>query len=166
MRLATERRRGAAWAWGLAAALAASSQVKAATVSPPQSVLARQAPLLATRPVRDLRRPAVSPLAGVRVTGSTIRVTRASFAHFTGPGLSEVLQSAMATPRLEAGRITGFQLSHLKAGSLWSVLGFRDGDVITAVNEMRLTDPLAAIAQLQALRDARKVGISVRRGGA
>jgi general secretion pathway protein C len=60
----------------------------------------------------------------------------------------------------------GYRLSGIHAGSQVSQLGFRNGDVITAVNGTRLDDQLGLLGLYAGLDSTRSYNVTYQRGGA
>ena len=60
----------------------------------------------------------------------------------------------------------GYRLSGIRGGSQVSQLGFRNGDVITAVNGTRLDDQLGLLGLYAGLDSTRSYNVTYQRGGA
>lgn len=99
----------------------------------------------------------------------TVDLRKALVDHYLA-NMDEVLSSALATPHRDssgggAGAIRGFELDQIKAGGAAERLGFRNGDVILAVNGVRL-DGLDAVLRLMSQGPTPpQVRISALRGG-
>ncbi len=79
--------------------------------------------------------------------------------------LTNVLYQAMALPRVVNGKIKGFQISEIEAGSIYEKVGIQNNDVVTKINDAPLNDMSKTIALLNTLRDDQQVTFEVERGG-
>ncbi len=71
---------------------------------------------------------------------------------------------ARVVPQQEGGSTTGFRLAGIRQDSIIDVLGFRNGDVLTHVNDKALNSVDAAMSLAVTLRTANKLTIGVQRG--
>jgi hypothetical protein len=65
--------------------------------------------------------------------------------------------------RNDEGRIIGFEVERIRCGSVLSAVGFKRGDVITAVNGKRIRTVAGAVRAYLALRLRRKLEVRVQR---
>lgn len=80
--------------------------------------------------------------------------------------LSGVTREARAVlHRNEAGDFDGYRLSGLKEGSLGQQMGFQNGDIVHAVNELPLTTVQQAMDAYQAAVDTDRLSFELTRGG-
>ena len=70
-----------------------------------------------------------------------------------------------AVPEARGKRAVGIRLLDIKSDSLGAKLGFRDRDVVTAVNDLPLTGPAEVLSAYAQTRDAKQLTFSVTRGG-
>lgn len=71
--------------------------------------------------------------------------------------------SASVTPVSIGGR-SGFRVSSIRPGSIWKLLGVREGDVVFRVGSVRLVDEGALAHVREELRRAHRIAIRLRRG--
>mgnify|MGYP003575363194 CR=1 FL=1 len=69
------------------------------------------------------------------------------------------------TPRIKDGGINGYVLQPQGDGDLFKRAGFRTGDVLVAVNGMRMTSPQSVAALVERLGQSSDAVIEVERGG-
>ncbi len=79
--------------------------------------------------------------------------------------MGQLFTQMRAIPDVQNGKTDGFRLSEVVPGSLFSQMGLRDGDVVTAVGGQEMNDPTQAIALLNSLRSASSLSITVMRYG-
>jgi general secretion pathway protein C len=83
-----------------------------------------------------------------------------------GPGFGKIVDAARLVPNpVDGGGINGFRMFSIKAGTLFSRVGFQNGDVITRVNDTSMTQPEQGFALYQAFQDEKEVRIQLLRGG-
>jgi general secretion pathway protein C len=73
-------------------------------------------------------------------------------------------QLARAAPYIEDGRFIGLQLRPGRDRELLGQLGLRSGDVLTALNGVRLTDPVQGLRLMRELLQFGRVDATIRRG--
>jgi general secretion pathway protein C len=76
-----------------------------------------------------------------------------------------VLTDARLLPHVVDGVQDGFIISEVRSGGIYDNLGLRNGDVLSAVNNLKLSDPEVALQAFTALRGLDKVELDVVRGG-
>lgn len=74
-------------------------------------------------------------------------------------------QAPSVAPYYRDGKAAGFRLNGVRAGSMFSTLGIRNGDVIQSVNGQAMDSPQRAMELYQGLRTAGKIEMVVERGG-
>jgi general secretion pathway protein C len=79
--------------------------------------------------------------------------------------MGQLFTQMRAIPDVENGKTDGFRLSEVVPGSLFSQMGLRNGDVVTAVGGQELNDPTQAIALLNGLRNSSSLSITLTRHG-
>lgn len=79
--------------------------------------------------------------------------------------INQVLTQARAVPYLEQGKTTGFRISEIVPGSIYSRIGLQNGDVVQRVNSQSLEDPGKFFQLYQGLRNERSISIDLMRGG-
>jgi type II secretory pathway component PulC len=72
---------------------------------------------------------------------------------------------ATAEPHIQDGRITGFKLTQIDDDSIFSKSGFRNEDIVTAINGKNLSNIATAINILKSLKNSEFVEFDVIRGG-
>ncbi len=68
-------------------------------------------------------------------------------------------------PKYEKGKLTGFEITRMSGGSIFSELGMRNGDVITSINGKKIRSPNDALRMYQKLNSASEIQIGYKRGG-
>ncbi|MCA9689431.1 MAG: hypothetical protein KC636_07460 [Myxococcales bacterium] len=68
-------------------------------------------------------------------------------------------------PTLEEGEVVGYKLYAIRPGSMVRALGFKNGDLIAAVNGTPLRSTSAALDMYRALRRASRFDVSIVRKG-
>ncbi len=103
---------------------------------------------------------------GFERVGGDIRITEAYKDSYLSPSkLAETLMHAAAEPYMQNGQMVGFKMDLIDADSIYAKAGLVNGDVITEINGVPLTDAAAAIRLLQSLRNAKSLSMSLLRGG-
>jgi hypothetical protein len=75
-----------------------------------------------------------------------------------------VTEQFSARPIRSAGKITGYRLASVKAGSVPNLLRLRSGDRVEAINGIALNDGVDFAALLKKVRAARKITAKIARG--
>jgi len=78
---------------------------------------------------------------------------------------SKLARSARIVPTVRDGKPIGFKLYAIRPGSIYAVLGLRNGDTITAVNGMSIASPDRALRVYSKLRGAKKLTFALIRRG-
>lgn len=74
-------------------------------------------------------------------------------------------QAPSVSPYYRDGKAAGFRLNGVRAGSVFSSLGIRNGDVIQSVNGQAMDSPQRAMELYNGLRSAGKIELVIERGG-
>ena len=138
--------------------------------------------LFTVRPPSPSRAPVpVEPPPGVPSPGASPSTpTLRGLARQVRPGLYEVKRAALervledvnslsraarVVPASRDGVLVGFKIFGIRVASFYSVLGLRNGDVVTAVNGHPMTSPEQALEAYALVRRAKKVVVSLERRG-
>jgi general secretion pathway protein C len=78
--------------------------------------------------------------------------------------MDKVLTDARFTPYIDGGKLTGFRVSEVKAGGVFSLIGLQNGDVVLSINEYKLDSPGKVAQILGGLRGESEVKVDVLRG--
>ncbi len=78
----------------------------------------------------------------------------------------QLMTQARMFPVTKDGETAGFRLSGVRKGSLATLLGLENGDVVSEVNGNKLGSIDDALAMVQKLRRANHLSVTVERGGA
>lgn len=78
---------------------------------------------------------------------------------------STLATAARIVPSLREGKADGFKLYAMRPGSVWTRLGFENGDTVQTINGMDLTSPEKALDVYTHLRDATHLAVRVVRRG-
>lgn len=68
-------------------------------------------------------------------------------------------------PKYENGKLSGFEITRMSGGSIFSELGMRNGDIITSINGKKIRSPNDALKMYQKLNSASEIQIGYKRGG-
>lgn len=71
---------------------------------------------------------------------------------------------AAVAPKVEGGRSVGMEIRGIRANTLLTKLGIKNGDVLESVNGQSLTSTDAALGAYTTLRTADKFNLAIRRG--
>jgi len=74
-------------------------------------------------------------------------------------------RQARIVPYMQDGVVTGFKLFAIRPNTLYSKLGFKNGDVILEINGVKMTNPKDALKVYQEVKDAKTVSIEILRRG-
>lgn len=78
----------------------------------------------------------------------------------------QLMSQARMYPVTKDGETTGFRVSGVRNGSLATLLGLQNGDVVSEINGSKLGTIDDALAMYQKLRRASHLSVTVERGGA
>jgi type II secretion system protein C len=78
----------------------------------------------------------------------------------------QLMSQARMFPVTKDGETQGFRVSGIKSGSLATMLGLKNGDVVSEINGAKLGTIDDALAMYQKLRRANHLSVTVERGGA
>jgi general secretion pathway protein C len=123
------------------------------------------------------RAPAAPVAAGAGNAGSTLDPAISSGIVRRGDGDYEIsaeardrvlantatLLTARAVPILQDGKPLGIRLSGIKPGSVLSLIGLENGDVLMTVNGFEIADPQKALEAYARLRTADRMSLQLRR---
>lgn len=79
--------------------------------------------------------------------------------------MSSILTQARAMPHFENGVPTGFQITNIVPGSIYSQLGLKDGDIVTGANGQPINDPMKAMEMFNGLKTASSLSLTVKHDG-
>lgn len=100
---------------------------------------------------------------GIEKQGNVLKVTEQLKDSLIGDNLNKVLMQAAAIPHTENGKLVGFQLLEIDQGSIFDVAGFKNGDVITHINEQPINNAALAIRALNSLKQANEASFGYMR---
>ena len=78
----------------------------------------------------------------------------------------QVVRGARLVPAMKNGQPDGFKIFAIRPGSLWSTLGFGNGDTIRSVNGTEITSIDKALEAFVKVPDAKKLEVGIQRRGA
>ncbi len=100
-----------------------------------------------------------------QVAPNKYEIKRSDLQKYLG-NISGILQQASMIPRRGAnGEIEGFKFISIQPGSVYTTLGFQNGDTIKGVNGEKIDSPQKAMEQFNSLKDAAKIKILRERDG-
>jgi len=101
-----------------------------------------------------------------RTDDSTIVLTEELKNHLIDPKeLPKVLMAAASEPYFENGNLRGFSFWEIDKGSFFDQIGMQDGDIVTSINGIPITDVVATIKLLQSLKTADEFSYTYLRSG-
>ena len=77
--------------------------------------------------------------------------------------LGSVARSARIIPHYKDGKMLGFKLFGIRKGSLFPLLGFKNGDVIISLGGVPMTSPMAAMMAYQRFQGEEPFEVRLRR---
>ena len=77
-----------------------------------------------------------------------------------------MVRSARIIPVMQDGQAIGFKMMAIRAGSLWALLGLKNGDVVRTINEYEVTAADKALEAYSKLRQADELRVRLDRSGA
>ncbi len=101
---------------------------------------------------------------GIEKSGDVLKVSQALKDNLSGENLNKVLMQAAALPHVKDGRLIGFQLLEIDTGSIFDIAGFKNGDIITQINDQPINDAVLAIKALNALKSSSSATFGYIRG--
>jgi general secretion pathway protein C len=78
----------------------------------------------------------------------------------------QLMTQARMYPVTKDGETAGFRVSGVRNGSLATMIGLKNGDVVSEINGSKLGTIDDALAMYQKLRRASHLSVTVERGGA
>ena len=78
--------------------------------------------------------------------------------------MDKVLTDARFTPYIDGGKLSGFQVSEIKTGGGFGLIGLQNGDVVLSINEYKLDSPSRVAQILGGLKGESEVKVDVLRG--
>lgn len=103
--------------------------------------------------------------SGVRATGATSWEIQRSALNRVLTNTTMLARSARIIPSIRNGKPDGFRVVGIRPGSLYSLIGIQDGDLIQAINGLPMTTPEAALEVYTKVRSASHLSISFNRLG-
>ncbi len=102
---------------------------------------------------------------GIERKGNEIIVSSTLREYVSGPSLSKILMQAAAVPQYLNGELKGFGLFEIEKDSIFEKAGFKNGDVIMAINSQHLNNVGHAIKVLHSLKTENEVEVELVRDG-
>lgn len=100
-----------------------------------------------------------------RESDSSFSIDRSALERQTAD-LGGLLQQAQSVPEIgPQGQVKGFRVLSVQPGSLFTQIGIRAGDVITAVNGQKLNNVASAMDQYARLKGAESINLEIERNG-
>src|SRR6185312_3375886 len=100
-----------------------------------------------------------------QVAPNKFEIKRSDVMKYTGDMASILQQAAMAPARNSNGEIVGFKFLSIQPGSIYSQLGFQNGDTIKGVNGEKVDSPAKAMELYNALKTSNAIKITIERDG-
>lgn len=109
---------------------------------------------------------AASYRAGVAAHGEEIVLSEAARDHIAGDGLVAVMnQAASEAVYDKAGHMSGFRLFEIDKGSVYDLVGLKDGDIVTHIDDEPLVSPERAVDLLRYVKGEPSFSYTVKRSG-
>ena len=96
--------------------------------------------------------------------GSTITVNRKELSDSL-KNINKVLSQVRIRPHFKDGKSDGLSVSRIKAGSVFSKLGLRNGDIVQKINDKPINSPDDVLALYEKLKSGSQVSVEVTRKG-
>lgn len=100
-----------------------------------------------------------------QVAPNKFELKRSDVLKYTSDMASVLQQAAMAPKRGANGDIEGFKFLSIQPGSIYTQLGFQNGDVIKGVNGEAVDSPAKAMELYNTLKNSNNIKIKVEREG-
>jgi len=101
---------------------------------------------------------------GVKMSAGGKRVSR-SMLDRELKDFPRLLTQARVLPAMLGGKSAGFRISEIVPGSLYARIGMKNGDVVQAVNNIRIQSPEQAMRVYRQLKDAPRIEVRLLRNG-
>jgi general secretion pathway protein C len=79
--------------------------------------------------------------------------------------LLQILNQAGVEPAIKDGEVIGFLIDLIDPGSIYEKAGFINGDIITSINEISITDAATAVKILHSVKDMDSTSATIMRDG-
>lgn len=100
-----------------------------------------------------------------QVAPNKFEIKRSDVLKYTND-MASILQQAATIPRRNAnGEIDGFKFLSIQPGSIYTQLGFQNGDVLKGVNGEKVDSPAKAMELYQMLKNSPNIKLTVERDG-
>jgi general secretion pathway protein C len=96
--------------------------------------------------------------------GSTITVNRKELSDSL-KDINKVLSQVRIRPHFKDGKSDGLSVSRIKADSVFSKLGLRNGDIVQKINDKPINSPDDVLALYEKLKSGSQVSVEVTRKG-
>ncbi|MEK6532240.1 MAG: PDZ domain-containing protein, partial [Deltaproteobacteria bacterium] len=77
--------------------------------------------------------------------------------------MGKVVTDARLMPYSEEGKISGFKISEIKQGGVFSLIGLREGDVLVKVNDYAIDSPEKGVQLLTGLKGETSLTLDIIR---
>jgi type II secretory pathway component PulC len=124
----------------------------------PEQIQNRQPTKVPAELITDL-----SQAEGIERQGDVLTVTGALKTALIEDNLGKILMQAAAVPYTRDGELLGFKLLAIDQGSIFDMAGFRNGDVVTHINDQPIRNAALAIRALNSLKKASEARFSYLR---
>lgn len=102
---------------------------------------------------------------GIAVSGDDIVMSRGVHDQIAGEGLMGVIMEATATPVYDIYGLSGFRVWNFDVGSVYDLVGLRNGDIVTEIDGEKLVSVLGSIALLRSVQFKRSFSVGLERAG-
>lgn len=79
--------------------------------------------------------------------------------------LASLGQQARVVPNYHNGKYSGFRMIGMRGTSLFSDIGFKNGDIVKVINGSRIDSPNKALSLYEALKSKSRLTVQIERGG-
>lgn len=107
--------------------------------------------------------PAKSEVA--QIAPNKFEIKRSDVLKYTNDMASVLQQAAMQPVRGASGEIEGFKFLSIQPGSIYTQLGFQNGDIIRNVNGEKIDSPAKAMELYNALKNTNSIKMGIGRDG-
>ncbi len=111
------------------------------------------------------KRPRRQVAVGVRRISDTSYQIERKVINSKLKNLASLGQQARVVPNYHNGKYDGFRMIGMRGTSLFSNIGFKNGDIVKVINGGRIDSPNKALSLYEALKNKSRLTVQIERGG-
>lgn len=102
----------------------------------------------------------------ITVQDLNLSITSAARDHIVQTGIFTILDQAASSPVSDQdGDQIGYRLTDIEPGSIFETIGIMDRDIVTHIDDVRLTDPKIAVDMLRYVKGEEDFTFTLKRQG-